>query len=112
MNKNLEKRLQAIEEKLTELLTQRTNTGKVLSQVEFMNFYNNIKYTIPQQHGVIPTVIWFDEKFAEQFKHKMLYTNYDTGYWFVIGDNESIPVGFKKLDCDYNVDFRAVGNFV
>lgn len=112
MNNKLEKRLQAIEEKLAQLLTQETNKCKVISQTEFMNFYNNIKYTIPQQHGVIPTAIWFDEKFAEQFKHKLLYPDYDNGYWFVIGDNEAIPVGFKKLDTDYYVDFRAVGKFI
>lgn len=110
--KAIEERLNKLETMIEALIKQDVQKPqKSITQQDFKTFYNRVQ-TEFQKDDITPCCIWMNEQFANDLKHNVLYPNYETGYWYVIGEPEIIPVGFSKMKYDFYIDCAVFGDFI
>lgn len=108
--KSIAERLDDIEFKM-DFLIHKENHQVKLSHPDFMEFYRRIKQKADED-GWIGYCIWLDETFAKVLQHKVLYPDYDTGYWYPIGKTDKdAPIAFRKMPYDYTIECYMAGDF-
>ena len=109
--RSIAERLSDIESKMDFLIKKESNFVEELSHTDFMIFYQRIKDEADKENWV-GYCIWLDEKFAKSLQHKVLYPDYDTGYWYPIGKTDKdAPIAFRKISYDYAIECYMAGDF-
>lgn len=110
--KSLSERMQDLEDKIDYLVYQgRPQQEPSLSETEFKNFYSGVENYF-KKLDVLGGRITVNTRFENVLKHKVLYPDYDSGYWFPIGKTtKDVPIDFRGMRYDYCIETLDVGNF-
>lgn len=110
--KSFKERLADLENKIDYLIySEKTQLEPELSESEFKSFYSMVENEI-KNIGGLGGRITMNSRFADILKHKVLYPDYDTGYWYPTGrTTKDLPVDFRQIKYDYAVEMLDAGNF-
>ena len=109
-DKSIADRLSDLESKM-DFLIHRESPRIELTQPDFMSFYNRIEKMLPDD-CIIPYCLWIDEKYENCLKHKVLYPDDDSGFWYPIRKTtKDLPIAFKSLPYDFLIDCYLGGDF-
>ena len=110
-DKSISERLTDLENKIDRLVNQEKPT-KYISQTDLLTFHNRIRKILPED-GIVPYRIVISEKFSDCMQHKMLYPDYNTGVWRLLGhtSEDSTPFIFEDIPKDFLVECLIGGNF-
>ena len=108
-NRSITERLSDIENKL-DFLYYNQKPEVSLSHSDFITFYKRVQNEAKNQ-GWAGCIIMLNERFAESLKNKVLYPDYDSGYWYPIGMEEDMPIEFRDMQYDFLLESFIRGNF-
>ena len=110
--KSLAERMTDLENKIDYLIySKKQKYEPVLSESAFNNFYNGFEKEI-KELGALGGRITMNTRFENILKHKVLYPDYERGYWFPIGKtSNNVPVDFAETNHDFVIEILDAGNF-
>lgn len=110
--KSLSERMADLEDKIDYLIySEKPQHEPALSETEFRKFYSGVERYLKRM-DVLGGRITINERFENVLKHKALYPDYDSGYWFPIGKaTKDIPIDFRKMRHDFCIETLDAGNF-
>ena len=108
-NRSITERLSDIENKL-DFLYYNQKPEVSLSHSDFITFYKRVQNEAKNQDWA-GCIITLNERFAKSLKNKVLYPDYDSGYWYPIGMEEDMPIEFRDMQYDFLLESFIRGNF-
>lgn len=110
--KSLSERMSDVESKLDYLIYARKQQHEPeLSETEFKNFYSGVEKYFKKLEA-LGGRITINTRFENVLKHKILYPDYESGYWYPIGKTDKdIPIDFRGMRYDFVIETLDAGNF-
>lgn len=110
--KSLSERMADLEDKIDYIIySGKPQYEPELSEREFTTFYSRVEKSFSDM-GLLGGAITINPRFANILKHKVLYPDYESGYWYPIGKTtKDIPVDFRNMKYDFALEMFDAGNF-